>query len=95
MGAALAEDLAVDFDLAVVVDALAAAGAGDASGFVAGEFAGVHGDVDPLLGEELFVGEFAVGEHLLLVLVFDLRIEIAGALLGRFEGGDADGSVSV
>ncbi len=80
-------------DFAVVVDAFAAAVAGDAGGFVAGHLAGVEGDADPLFGEEVGVGEFAVGEHLLLVLVFDVRVEFAGALLGGFEGGDADGFV--
>src|SRR5260370_21710039 len=95
-GAALAEGLVGAFSpagLAVVVDAFAALGAGDAGGLVAGHLAGVKGDADPLLGEEVGVGEFAVGEHLLLVLVFDVGIEIAGALLGGLEGGDADGLI--
>ena len=29
-------------------------------------------------GEEVGVGELAVGEHLLLVLVFDFRVEVRG-----------------
>jgi hypothetical protein len=45
-----------------------------------------------LLGEEVGVGKLAVGEHLLLVLVFDVRVEVAGALLGGLAGGDADGA---
>jgi hypothetical protein len=48
VGAGLAEDDAVDGGFAVVVDAFAALGAGDAGGFVAGHFAGVEGDADPL-----------------------------------------------
>ena len=93
MGAALAQNLAVYFDLPVIVDPFAALSAGDAGRFVAGEFAGVHGDVDPLLGKEVCVGEFAVGKHLLPVLVFDLRIEVAGTLFGGFKGSDADGLI--
>ena len=92
-GAGFAEDFSVAMDFAVVVDAFAADFAGDAGGFVAGHLAGVDGDGDPLFAEEICVGEFAVGEHLLLVLVFDVGVEVAGALLGGFEGGDADGFV--
>jgi len=80
-------------NLAVVVNALAALFADDAWGFVAGHLAGVDGDLDPLFLEEVGVDHLAVGEHLLLVFVFDLRVEIAGALLGGFEGGDADAFV--
>jgi hypothetical protein len=101
VGTALAEDLdeivswAVGgaLDLAVIVDAFTAAGADDAGGFVAGHLAGMQGDADPLLGEEVGVGQFAVGEHLLLVLVFDVGIEVAGPLFGGLAGGDADGAV--
>ncbi len=93
MGAGLAEGGAVDGGFAVVVDAFAALGAGDAGGFVAGHLAGVEGDADPLFGEEIGVGEFAVGEHLLFVLVLDVGVELAGAGFGGFEGGDADGFV--
>jgi hypothetical protein len=78
---------------AVVVDAFAAVRAEDAGGFVAGHLAGVDGDRDPLFAEEVRVGEFAVGEHLLLVFILDVRVEVAGALPGGFEGGDADGFV--
>ena len=60
--------------MAVVVDAFSAEVASDACGFVAGHLAGVERDLDPLLGEEVFVGHLAVGEHLLLVLVFDVGV---------------------
>ena len=69
-------------DLAVVIDAFAADFTADAGGFVAGHLAGVNGDGDPLFAEEFFVRQFAVGEHLLLVFVFDVGVEVAGALLG-------------
>ena len=50
----------------------------------------MDGDADPLLGEQLGVGQFAVGEHLLLVLILDLWVEFAGALLGGFDCSNAD-----
>jgi len=92
-GAGFAEDFAVAMDFAIVVDAFAAEFAADAGGFVPRHLAGVDGDCDPLFAEEVFIREFAVGEHLLLVFVFDVGVEVAGALLGGFEGGDADGFV--
>jgi hypothetical protein len=92
-GAALAENFSVAKSFAVVVDAFAALRAGDAGGLVAGHLARVDGDGNPLFAEQVFVGEFAVGEHLLLVFVFDMRVEVAGALLGGLEGGDAQGFV--
>ena len=90
VGAGQAEGGAVDVGFAVVVDAFAALGAGDAGGFVAGHLAGVEGDADPLLGEEVAVGELTVGEHLLLFFIFDVGIELAGSCFGGLEGGDAD-----
>ncbi len=92
-GAGLAEDFFGVVDFAIVIDSFAAEFADDASGFVAGHLAGVDRDGNPLFMEEVGVGEFAVGEHLLLVFVFDVGIEVAGALTGRFEGCDADGFV--
>ena len=67
VGAGQAEALVVALDEAVEVDAFAAAGAGDALAFVAGEFAGWERDADPGGGEKVFVGELAVGLHLLCV----------------------------
>src|SRR5271170_6140678 len=75
VSATLAEGLAVAMDLAVVVDAFAALLAGDTGGFVPGHLARVNGNGDPLFAEEIRVGHLAVGEHLLLVLVFDLGVE--------------------
>ena len=51
------------------------------------------GGPGPTVREEVGVGKLAVGEHLLLVLIFDVGIEVAGALLGGFERGDANGFV--
>lgn len=93
IGAAVAEELIFADDLAVVVDAFSTEGAGDALGFVAGHLAGVKRYADPLFAEEIGEGEFAVGEHLLLVLVFDVGVELAGAGFGGLKRGDADGFV--
>jgi len=94
VGAGEAEALAVAVDEAVEVDAFATAGAGDAVAFVAGELAGGEGDTDPGFGEEVGVGELAVGLHLLGVFV-EGGVEVAGAGLGGFEGYDAEGFVVV
>ena len=94
VGAGEAEALAVAVDEAVEVDAFAAAGAGYALAFVAGEFAGRERDADPGFGEEVGVGELAVGLHLLRVF-FEVGVEFAGAGLGGFEGYDAEGFVVV
>jgi hypothetical protein len=92
VGAGLAEDLAVAFEVAVEVDAFAALGAEDAAGFVAGHLAGMERDGDPLPGEEDVVGHLAVGKHLLGVLVLDAGKEFAGTVFGGLSGGDADGA---
>jgi len=82
-GTVSAEDASVSGnDLAVVVDSFAADGAGDARGFVAGHLARVDRDLDPLFREEVLIRELAVGEHLLLVLVFDVGIEGSGLFFG-------------
>ena len=94
VGAGQAEALIVAFDEAVEVDAFVAAVAGDAGAFEAGELAGGKGNADPLGAEEVFVGEVAVGLHLLRVL-FEVRVEFAGAVLGGLEGYDAEGFVVV
>jgi len=94
-GAALAENFPIADGFAVVVDAFATLRARDAGRFVTGHLAWVDGNGDPLFAEEVFVRKFAVGEHLLLIFVFDMRVKVAGALLGGLEGGDAKGFVEV
>src|SRR5271170_5218676 len=94
-GAALAEGFSIADGFAVVVNAFATLRARDAGGFVTRHLARVNGDRDPLFAEEVFVRKFAVGEHLLLIFVFDMWVEVAGALLGGLEGGDAQGFVEV
>jgi len=94
VGAGQAEALAVAVDEAVEVDAFVAAVAGDALAFEAGEFVGRERDADPLGAEEIFVGEVAVGFHLLRVF-FEVGVEFAGTVFGGFEGYDAEAFVVV
>lgn len=94
VGAGEADAFAAAFHEAIEVDAFAAAGAGEALAFVAGKLTGGKWDAHPLFAEEIFVGQFAIGTHLLRVF-FELGIEFAGALLGALERDDADGFVSV
>lgn len=94
VGAGEAEALAVAVDEAVEVDAFVAAVAGDALAFEAGEFVGWEMDADPFGAEEVGVGELAVGLHLLCVF-FEVRVELAGAIFGGFEGYDAEAFVVV
>ena len=94
VGAGEAEALAIVFDEAIEVDAFAAAGAGDALAFVAGESLGGRGTRTHCGGEEVGVGELAVGVHLLRVF-FEVGVEFAGAGFGGFEGYDAEGFVVV
>src|SRR5947209_17528624 len=72
------------------VDALAAFGADDAYGLVAGKVFGANVHAHPLVGEELVVGEFAIGCHLLVVLVRDLGVKRASGVFGGFERDDPD-----
>lgn len=92
MGATLANDFSVNFQLAVVIDALATNRAGDTRRLVARHLARLQQHLHPLLTEEVFVGKLPIGKHLLLILVFDVRIELAGALLGGLQRGNANGS---
>ena len=43
------------------------------------------------LRKKVVVGHFAIGQHLLLVFVFDFGMHLASQRFGRFFGGDADG----
>jgi hypothetical protein len=94
VGAGQAETLVVAVDEAIEVDAFVAAVAEGARAFEAGEFAGGKRDADPLGGEEVFVGEVAVGLHLLGVFV-EVGVEFARAVFGGFEGYDAEAFVVV
>lgn len=76
----MAQDFLIAKNVAVVIDAFSAEGALDALTFIAGKFLRVEMDADPFFCEEDVVGKFAVGEHLLAILVFDFRMQLAGGL---------------
>ncbi len=67
-------------NLAAEVDAFAAAVAHDASGLVSRQFFGGEDDLHPLVGEEVAFREFAIGGHLLRVLVLYLRMQRPGSI---------------
>ena len=58
-----------------------------------GRSSGATAHTHPLDIEQLLVGHFPVGAHLLLILVFDLRIHLARAAAGRFPCRHADRTV--
>jgi len=72
------------------VDAFAALVADDSLTFVAREFFRRQFDFHPLISKEVGVRDFAVGQHLLLIFVSDLRMHLASQCLRRFLRGDAD-----
>jgi hypothetical protein len=92
-GAGAAEGLTAADDFPLEIDSFAADSAEGAGLFVAGEVFGAELDADPLGGEKLVVGQFSIGHHLLLVLVFDFGMELASTVLRGLEGDDADGSI--
>ena len=49
---------------------------------------------DPLFAEKIRIRQLSVRKHLLLILILDLRVKIAGPLLGRFKCSDAEGFVN-
>ncbi len=81
-----AQNRAVPAHFALEVDALAALRADDALALVAGKFFRRHRDLHPLHGEQVLVRHLAVGQHLLLVLVLDLRMHLPRQRLGAFFG---------
>ena len=89
-GAALAENRSIAPYLAVVVDALAAGLAGDTGRLVARHLARMDWHTDPLFAEEVCVKHLAVGEHLLLIFLFDMGEQFASTLLGGLKCGDAN-----
>jgi len=77
------------------VDALAARLARHALAFVSRKLFWRQIHFDPLRGEETVIRNFPISEHLLLVLICDLRVHLAGQGFGRFFRRDSDGSAGV
>ena len=78
-------------NFALEVDALAANFTHYSFAFVAGKFFGRQINFYPLQREKIIIRDFAVGEHLLLILVGDFWMHSPGESFRRFFGGDADG----
>src|SRR5437867_13137448 len=92
-GAGAAQDPAALHYLPLEVDAFPAFGAGHASGLVTRHVLRAETHPHPLDIEQLFVRHLAIGAHLLLIPVFDLRIQLAGALLRALLGCYPNGAV--
>src|SRR5450631_3980896 len=86
-----AENLFLAANFAAEVDAFSAGFAGYALAFVSRKLFWWQFDLHPLHREKVVVGYFAVGQHLLLVLVCNLRMHLASQSFGRFFRCDADG----
>jgi len=82
-GAGLAQGLPLAPHFPPKIDSLAALLAGDSFSLVSGKFFRREIDFHPLCCEQVVIRHFAVGEHLLLILVFDFGMELAGE---RFRG---------
>ena|SRR5579859_2833300 len=93
-GAGAAEDFVIAANFAAEIDSLSADFTGHALTFVPGKFLGWQINFDPLCCEQVVIGDFTVSEHLLLILVCDLGMELAGQRLRRFFRSDADGFTS-
>src|ERR1700739_1173906 len=78
--AAEAEPLLCNFFEPTKIDTFATARADHAVCLVARQLRGIDGYSNALRTEQLIVGEFAVREHLLMTLVFDFRMELAGEI---------------
>ena len=77
-GAALAELLSIAHYISAEIDAFPADGANGALAFVARKFPWIELDTHPLLGKQNFFRQLAIGQHLLLVFVLQLRVQLAG-----------------
>ena len=79
-GAGLAKDLAICAAyVPIVVDSLTADCAGDTLRFVARHLTWMNRHTYPLLAEEVEVWKLAIGKHLLLVLVLDIRVKLGAS----------------
>ena len=72
------------------VDPLAAVLARDPFAFVTGKFFRRQFNPYPLRREQIIVGHLTIGQHLLLIPVLDLRMQLASQRLGRFLRGNPD-----
>src|SRR5579864_8509399 len=90
-GTGAADSLSSKFDLATKIDSFTALRADDPLTFIARKLFRRQLHVDWLGLEELVIGHFSIGQHLLLVLAFNFRVHAFGQGLGRFACGHAHG----
>src|ERR1700687_408654 len=76
-GASTAQNFSIPPYFSVEINSLPAGLAHDALAFVSGELFRRQFDFHPLRREQIIVGDFAVGQHLLLVLVSDFGMHLA------------------
>ena len=94
IGASLAQFFSIAYGVAVVIDALTAKGTECAFRFVAGKFIFVERYLHPLLAEKNVRWQFAIGQHLLLILVVDFRVQLTRSFPGGFASRDAHGAAA-
>src|SRR6185503_16799316 len=90
-GAGATDGFRAKFDLAVKIDSLTTLRADDSLTFIAGKLFRRQLYMDRLRLEKLFIRHFPIGQHLLLIFVFDFRVHAFGQGFGRFTGGHAHG----
>ena len=89
IGAAVAYLLPIAHDIPVVIDAFSAGSTECAFRLVAGKFFCAKRYLHPLLAKQDIFRKFAIGEHLLLILVLDFRMKSARRFPGRLASADA------
>jgi len=85
-----AEGSSVHHNLPAEVDALPAIGALHAFALISGQIFGSDLDADILKLKQIVFRHLRVGQHLLLILAFDLGMKTPRHLFGRFSGRNPD-----
>ena len=94
MRAGKAEPLTGDLFESSEVNSLSATGTRNAVGLISRQLGGLDGNSNAFQAEQLIVAKFAVRQHLLMALVFDLRMQLASKITRILEGDDANSGVS-
>src|SRR5690242_19499887 len=90
-GTGAADGLGAEFDFTAKIDSFTALRTDNPLTFIAGKLFRWEFHVHGLRLKELFVGHLTIGQHLLLVLVFNFRVHAFGQGFGRLAGGHAHG----
>jgi hypothetical protein len=89
-GATQTKSLSVHLLEAAKVHALPASFTNNALRFVAWKFRRINRHLHFLHSEELSIGEFAIGQHLLLALALNLRIKLSSQVPRTLQRHDSD-----